>query len=99
MVTDFVEIRNWSYRIGNDVTFIGERLQAPVNSNVFSFLGDGFDGIGVDITVDPLHYFGYAGAVVDFIEDVGCLLGDAVDLADEGDLWFLSARVSGKHRV
>lgn len=96
MVTDFVEIGNCSHRIGNDVTFIGESLQSSINANVFSFFRDGFDGGGVNIAVDPLHYFGYAGSVVDFVKDVGCLLRDAVDLADEGDLRSIRTRTENE---
>lgn len=41
---------------------------------------------GRGLGIDPLLYFDRAGAVVEFVGDVGGLGGDVADLADEGDL-------------
>ena len=41
---------------------------------------------GRGLGIDPLFDFDGAGAVVEFVGDVGGLGGDVADLADEGDL-------------
>ena len=76
--------------VGTDMAFVIESLQPAPDACVF-VLGKlrflrvgGVRGGGVD--VDPLFHLDGAGAVVEFVGDVGGLGADVADLADEGDL-------------
>lgn len=105
VVRDFHFVRNGADDVGADVAFVVKGLEAAPDAGVFVldqfwFLRvGGVVGGGVD--VDPLFYFDGAGAVVEFVGNVGGLGGDVADLADEGDLcgggvwfsWFLLIRM------
>ncbi len=91
VVCDFHFIGDRANDVGADVALVVEGLEAAPDAGVVVFnefwflVFGGVVGGGVD--VDPLFYFDSAGAVVEFVGDVGGLGGDVADLADEGNLY------------